>query len=360
MPWDAAGTRGDRALGAQGSHPAFASTGGERPSRATSSTDSGRAVALVFAVVLAAPTAGQDLDPLRDELSRRLHDVQFAGGFSGLVLVTDEIELSSTRFSVDDDVGTKVSTLVLPFHTTLRLPGESPARLYVEGVVGYGSARQSVDDLYRGALPGAETAVKANWKTYGALLGAGPAFEIAEGFVLAVMADLGISRIESDADYTGPGAELSAALFDGIGLNWDAWVVTVGGASRLDASRPLGERFGLEAMVRYDLRWSRSFAATDEAQEFTNRLQAVTFRTDLTGPTGLKPFSLPLSWRALAGVRHLVEGEVFGVEDIVQFGGAVELSVAGRVPRLRTLRLGATVVRGPEVSGWSVGGGGSF
>jgi hypothetical protein len=169
-----------------------------------------------------------------------------------------------------------------------------------------------------------------------------------------------VARIESDADYGGPGAGFTAALADGLAFNWEGTTLTSGGAARLDWVPSVGEHYDVEVVGRYDLRWTRTVDADDSAQEFSSRCQLLTLRADVVGSTDLRPFGHRLGWRAIAGYRRFLEGDLFDVRGLVQLGGALELDVGESLPACRTLSLNAGLVLGEDVTGWSLGIGASL
>jgi len=314
------------------------------------------------ALLLSAPglAQGTTLDELRDELRESLRNVHFASGLTALVLVSDELELSATDYTIDREQTFELIAFSFPFQRTLRTWGDDRPGLHVEGVFGYARGKSKTDDLYDGDLPGSETAVTSRSAVFGVLGGAGPEFQLAEGLTFAPLLQLGISRIENDADYSGPGAEPTAALLDGIVFNWDALALTSGGAARVDWLRPFAEDYTLELLGRFDARWTRTISADDDAQEFTTRAQFVTLRTDVTGPTSVQLMQRPVRWRAFAGYRRFVEGGLFGVHDFLQLGGSLSVASLREVPVLGSLEISGAIVIGRDIEGWTAGIGGSF
>jgi len=305
-------------------------------------------------------TFGQSLDDLRDELSKSLQDAQYAAGFGGLIILSDELELSGAHYEINDGdanlSNTELVSLALPFQKRFHPWGdEAVTQLYTEGVLGYARASQNANDIYSGVIPGLETSVDANWKTYGGLIGVGPEFRIIEGLSIAPILNGGIAYIKNDADYGGPGASTSAQLLDGLAFNWDGWTASGGGALRADWVKPLGRNYELEVVGRYDIRWVQTFDADNSAQEFSTRYQMITLRADVVGPTGWAPFHRTLYWRALTGYRHFFEGSLFDVHDIVLAGGGFEYDVDGILPIGKRLGVRGGVIFGEDITGYTVG-----
>lgn len=310
-----------------------------------------------LAVSLAvAPLAAQDLQAIRNQLRQDLASTNFAQSLLGLVMLSDELELGSATYEVDDGASTDVKTYSLPFHGTADVFGGSRPRLHVEGTLGWAEARQGAADLFGGQLPGFETAVDTKWTTYGALLGLGLQFEPLPEVLVTPIVDLGLSRLENDTRFAGPGAATAAALTDGIAFNWDAMTLTYGGALRVAWRRPLSERHRLEASGRYDLRWNDSFATDDAAQDFTARTQMLTVRGDLFGPVGFDLFERPVEWQLTSAYRGFVEGDLFGVDAYVQFGASLLIHTGDKgIPGTGGFAFGGDVMIGDDFEGWAVG-----
>lgn len=314
------------------------------------------ALAAIAALVAAAPAAAQDLTGIRNQLRQDLASTNFAQGLLGLVMLSDELELGSATYEVDDGSSTDVKTYSLPFHTTVDVFGAERPRLHVEGTLGWAEARQGAADLFGGQLPGSEAAVDTKWTTYGALLGLGLQFQPLPDLLVTPIVDLGVSRLENDTRFNGPGAGLASALTDGIAFNWDAMTLTYGGALRAAWRRPLSERYRLEASGRYDLRWNDAFATDDPAQDFTARTQMLTVRGDLFGPAGFDLFEKPVEWQLTSAYRAFVEGDLFGVDGYVQFGASLLIHTGDKgLPGTGGFALGGDVMIGDDFEGWAVG-----
>lgn len=289
-------------------------------------------LAAAWCVFLAAASSpGQTLSDVRAELRQNLSASKFAAGLVGLTLLADELELAGATYDIDGSAAdTRLTTLGLPFQKLLTTPG-SPPDIYLEGAIGTALAKQSTGDIYQGAIPGLETAVDSDTRTYAGQIGGGPQFALSPDFTLTPLVNVGLAYTENDADYAGPGTATTAAVLDGLAFNWDAWSASAGLGLRADYRRPLTDQHDFEAVARYDLRWSETFDATDDAQEFSSRAQVVTLRADFTGPTGFAWQGNTLDWRVFVASRHFLEADLFGSNDYLQLGGA--LSFGGNLPK---------------------------
>ena len=319
------------------------------------------AVAFVIALAGAGEQSfGQSLGELRSGVRQFLSDSRFAASFSGLVALSDEFELSGATYQIGgpartDNSDTELSTLALPFRQRFHPWEDAAISIYSEGVLGYAQAHERWNDIYGGLLPGLATSLNTDWTTYGGLFGVGPEFRVSDQFRIAPILNVGVARIENHADYGGPGAASSAALFDGLAFNWNGWTVSRGGAARAEWDHPLGKDYELQVVGRYDLRWTQTFATDDRAQEFSDRLQLATLRADVVGPTGLKPFGRTLDWRTLAGYRHFIEGNIYDVRDVVLLGCGLEYDVQGTLPLVSRVSVKGGVILGQNISGYTLG-----
>jgi hypothetical protein len=312
-----------------------------------------------FCAIISGSTQAQTLADLRDQISRDLRQTHFAKSFVGMVNASNEIELSSANYTFDNDTDTELSVFALPFQTSVPLIGGSGgSEIYLEGVLGYAKAEEEVADLYQGAFPAAATSVDADWTTYTAIGGIGLNLDLTDDLTFTPILTFGVARLESDADFGGPGAALTSALTNGIVFNWDAWLVSYGVAGRLDYITPITDTIDLELIARYDLRWTETISTDDAAQDFATSSQLLTLRADLTGPAHFTLFERAVDWRTTLGYRAMIDGDLYGSHHIVQVGGALEMSQ--NLPLGSKLSLSTAVFFGDDVVGWSVGLGVSF
>jgi hypothetical protein len=310
---------------------------------------------LCVAAATAALVKAQTLGELRAQLRSDLRDIQFAKSLIGLVLLTDELELSGASYSFDDESNTDLTVFALPFHSVETPWGRGNPRLHIEGTLGFGEAQQSAADLFRGALPGLEAGVASKWRSYGGLLGAGIEWPVAKDFSITPLVDIGLSRIENHTKYSGPGAAFAAGIADGIAFNWDAIAVNYGGAIRTDWRHQLTPKLVLQMTGRYDVRWTEMIEVDDAAQEFATRAQLVTLRGDVTGPTGVHWLGQSVDWQAGLAYRMFPEGSLFGVDEYLQVGGSLLFHTGDRMPVGKGFAIGGALMHGEDFRGWTVG-----
>ena len=360
-------------------------------------------VLAVAPFVAAAVLPAQTLDDIRDDLRAAATRDRLVRGVIALVDFSQTRALAGARYRIDNGAGipdTRITTFQLPWswqsggsepaYDTFgeSAGGELPARdlrsgrrprrssepvlsFYVEGNFGYLGADIDYPDLYSGQAPAIATAADAEWRAFSATLGAGPRIRLGSRTSATLLARTGAAYLENDAHYSGPGAPVSAALLDGILFNWNATLLSVGGAVQLDRIDPLGHAHGgrldaglrIHSQLRYDGVWSDVVRSTDAAQEGDLTSQALTARVDLIGPTGWTQTGRDIEYRVWTTASHFPgeTGDALGVETLYQVGAGLETAVDGwGVPLLGGLSVSGAFAFGDDIRGFSVGLGVSF
>lgn len=309
----------------------------------------------LLACVCIAGSAGAQItiDDLRDQLRGNLSTIEFAKSLASLIQLSGDIELSGARYEIDDEQGTTISLLTLPGGRSFDVFGNAPVSLRAEGALAVARLNQQTADLFGGALPGLEASIDSDWTTLSGLIGAGPEFEVAQGLRVAAISSLSLAYVRNDARYAGPGAPLAEAIVDGIGLNWESWVGSVGIAGRAQWDRPLPRGLRTSLSARYDVRWVETLRSDDPAQDFSTTLQYATVRGDLFGPTGLSFAGGDVEWQTFAGIKRFTQGDLFGVDQFLQLGGGVRLIDALPIGAIVSLK-GIAII-GRDLTGFSVG-----
>jgi hypothetical protein len=307
---------------------------------------------------------GQNIDDIRNKIQEDFSNTHFAAGFSELIIMADETELSGAHYEIDDSTdntsNTKIRIVAIPFHLRFYPWNDAITGIYIEGVIGYGKASQRATDIYSGRHPDLETSADNYWETLGGLIGIGPEFIITDELKMNLIINGGIAYIRSDADYKGPGAPTSQKILDGMIFNWSGWTAIWGGAIKFNWFHSLGRGYELEVVGRYDIRWTDTINSDNYIQEFSSHIQPITLRTDLVGPTCLTLFSRRLYWRALAGYRYFLDGSIFGTRQTILLGGGLEYDISDTIPFATRLHTRFGLIFGDNISGYTIGAGLSF
>lgn len=318
-----------------------------------------RPAALACSAVLAVSgmAMGQSLGELRDRLGAAISASRYTLLPITLIELAEESELSGTSMNVDDSPSIELSSLGQPWRTAFTPFRGGPPFQFL-AVAGMATANVDFPDVWSGSLPGAETRVETRYRAFGVDAGLGPRIELFDsGFAIEALAHLGLAQVSNDADYSGPGAAVTELLLDDIVFGWSGLVATWGGSVAL-RTRTL-ELGALDArlLARYDRRYSQTAQGDSPAMDGVGRADWLSLRGDLEGDLPWSIGDRRLRWLAEAGYRRLLgdAAELFGYEEFFELGGGVRLPLPDGFPVIGGIEARATVLMGPDVSGWSVG-----
>lgn len=312
--------------------------------------------AILGATLLTTALTGQSLGQLRDEIRRLAEESRYAVTIATLGDIAVDGELSGGSLDIEGSPGVSLTFFSLPWRNELDAE-TSGVHLRLEGTLGYSTARIDIPDFWSGQLPGLQTRVTTNYRTFGCDGGAGPSIPLGAGLRLEPLGHAGLAYVENETRYTGPGAALTRALADGILFNWDGVYATYGGSIALRrAELPWGEVV-MQPVVRYDLRVTEGIAVDDPALDGGDTTQWFTARFDLRGPTGWRVLDRDLTWHADLGYRWWIgtAGDVFGFDNYFEVGGGLSWDAKDLLPGTSSLRIGGALLLAHDAWGWSLG-----
>lgn len=309
-----------------------------------------------FVVIAAGVLPAQTLDDLRAQVRDSVGIARQAAFLAGVIDLAESPQLAAGSLTITPGTDLDVDTWKLPWMDRFAIAGTS-TEVRVEAGLGYVVGRSSLADLWSGTLQGGETEVHTRWEGLSGYLGAGPAFALAPDLRLSPIVDVSLSYLENRTRYGGPGADFTAALFDGILFNWHATSYAVGAAAVLEHEVHLAADTSLSSLVRYDVRWFDGIRSTDPAQDVEDDLQRITLRTEFAAPTGLRLFDGPLRWNSHVGYARFLglPTSVLGFLDYFEIGAGLETVVPVGGTPFRTMRLSGALLVGEDVHGWSLG-----
>ncbi|HEX5052987.1 MAG TPA: hypothetical protein VFZ65_14530 [Planctomycetota bacterium] len=307
-------------------------------------------------LVLAAAAPCQLLDDLRDAVREAARSTRFALSTATFVGLTEESLLSGGRFRIDGTPSSDLSVLTLPLQRELDL-GERLPHLLVEGTLGYASSRQDFANIWDGLSPAFATRMVARFEALGGFVGAGPLLPIGDGWQVAVLGVGGVAYVDTNARYEGPGAAFSAAVLDGIAVNWDATYAIYGGGLLL---RNEGWRWGSTAVtpqLRYDLRRVDPIRVDDVVQDEANTVQWLAAQVGFEGSTGWSISGREVQWTSSLGgkVFDHAAAQVLGVGGYGEVGAGLRWRAEQMLPGLSHVELRGALFYGDGIQGWTLG-----
>ncbi|MFM1871213.1 MAG: hypothetical protein RL398_635 [Planctomycetota bacterium] len=309
---------------------------------------------------LAAPCLpAQNVDPLRDAVREALNTSSFSLFTATFVGLTDEAELSGGGFRIKAPPGEAsldLDVLTIPWHRELD-PGEGWPMLRAELSAGYASAELDIGDLWSGQLPGLEARAQTRFQAVGGAVGIGPQFRLADKLQAALLGHLGAAYVRNHAEYSGPGAALAGATFDGLLFNWDTTYFYYGGSVLLAHDSLQWGEVTLKPHLRYDVRAFDPVETDDASADATSTVQWLVARLGLEGPTGWTIDGGVVRWEAGLGAKVFDEAaaQVLGFRDYVEVGAGLRWSCGDALPLVQKFGLAGAVFYGDDLFGWTLG-----
>jgi hypothetical protein len=219
--------------------------------------------------------------------------------------------------------------------------------------VGGGYSRLKAD--FPVNVPGAGAgSIVSRWSVYSASVGLLAKVRLDDEFTLLPALDIGGAQLQSEADYTGAAARLQPVLRGAL-FDWTANAFLVTPGLGLDWRRAHGARV---TVVRGHVAWSRitSFGAAEPSQRFSEVSGVCSIRAEHLGPTEMRVFDRQIGWVVFGGYSSFLGGNraALGFSSVAELGAALELPITPGDAVGRRVRLGASYLSGPDVTGWSV------
>lgn len=200
-----------------------------------------------------------------------------------------------------------------------------------------------------------DNSIDVAYRTYGGSLTVGVEIPLGKHLVLLPAVDAGVVRFESNADYHGVVANaLFKPAFDGLVFNWDADAWLVGASLGLDYRRPL---YGIDWSVHGSLthNYIETFHSSNGLIAFDAQVTTLVVNTEAVIPTGMSVAAFPLALVATTGYTTFLskDRDELGFDYFFESGLALETDISRKQWGLKKLRLGAKVIYGEDVIGWS-------
>ena len=102
---------------------------------------------LVLALVASCALRAQTLEEVRDAVRAAASEVRYPLFAIALTSIAEDSELSGSRFKLDDEGNTRLTTFSLPWRGNF-FQADNGNSLRVETTLGYASAKVSIDDFW--------------------------------------------------------------------------------------------------------------------------------------------------------------------------------------------------------------------
>ncbi|WP_188109781.1 autotransporter outer membrane beta-barrel domain-containing protein [Pseudohalioglobus sediminis] len=296
---------------------------------------------------LAQTSPGDDwLDDLRDALQKEINNSNIGAGYVHMLSFFIEPNISASRLKADD---ADYDIFKLPLQ--YEIPGADD-NVDVLLRATFSRARQETDFT---VSEGED--IDAKWTAASAGFGAGLRWHLSPRLSLLAGADLGVSRLKSDADYSGGfSEEILAPILDGVLFNWDtnAWVASL--ATGLDYNWQWRERYDMSIKGRYTYSHIASYSESRDLQGFSESTGTTSLKLDMKHPWAPK-----LLGRSLFGIAHVgataftgSNRDALGFTHFYEFGYSVGVDLSADNRFLEDISIGYQLSTGTDVDGHSI------
>lgn len=298
-----------------------------------------RTASLLIAASLSAGTLAQQ-DPIGDTRS-------LGSAYARLVSFEAEPEIAAARFNVDSEVpgedDIEIRTAKLPYYHKFG-NGEEKLQWFVQATASY----LEMEETLQLELSTDQTEYfEASWKGFGALVEGGVTFSLSDNVTLASSIGLGLSRLESEIDFS---SELIEDLFppsaDGVLYNWDTLASVVRASVSLSYDRNYG-LWRVKGSGHLSGSYIDSFDESDRFDGFSDDAGNLGLKLDVSHPTGFEFRDFPVFLIGHLGYTEFIGGN----RDELGFTGFGEAGVSVGVQKFT---LGLLGILGSDVSGWNL------
>jgi hypothetical protein len=267
--------------------------------------------------------------------------------YARLVSFEAEPEIAAARFTVDSDNpeedDAEIRTAKLPYYHEFGDAEEGPV-WFIQATASY----LEMDETLRLEItPDYTERLDANWEGFGALLEGGLSFPVSDNFSMATSIGLGLSRLESEMDFSSQLIEdLLAPSADGVLYNWDTLASVVRASVSLSYDRNYG-LWRVKGSGHLSGSYIDSFDESDRFEGFSDDAGNFGLKLDVSHPTNFEFRDFPVFLIGHLGYTEFLGGN----RDELGFTGFGE---AGFSVGVQKFTLGLLGILGSDVSGWNL------
>jgi len=299
---------------------------------------------LSIALAMPMPVAAQSV-------RSTIANAQLGPGYAQLLNLAATPDISAAHYELTGgDTRPSIDVLRIPFEASWRaLSNDSD--LYWRIAAGH---LQVEDDFQVGVPPGDAGAISTKWSATSLTGGVAIKIRLASELTLEPGIDLSAAQLDNRASYSGAATSLQP-LLDRLLFNWRTSASLVTPNLGLEWKMATPER---TVKVRGHLAWSwiSSFGESDPLLKFHENAGVYSIRAEHVAPTGVQLGERPLHWVAFGGYAGFFgdNRNALGFNSVAQAGVGVEAPLSISHLNSTRVRLGASHLFGPSVTGWTV------
>lgn len=228
---------------------------------------------------------------IRDQLGRDVRNSDIGAGYAQMLNLFTDPSISASLLELDDGVDYNIFKLPLQIELP---PSERGWQWILRGTLSKARAEGELS-VFENEI------IDTRWDATSGELGAGLLIPVSRGLSVFAAGEVGISRLENEAEYNGPlGDIVLAPVADGVLFNWDTNARILSATLGLNQQWKLRERYDLSLNSHYTFSHIASYSESDDLPSFSEDTGTLAAKIDFRHPYAATVADLPLF-----GVAHL-------------------------------------------------------
>ena len=290
------------------------------------------------------------ISAIREQSAKTMGPDRYGSAYAALISSAVNPDISTATYDI------KAANVNDPTLRVIRVPlrhvfnpDKPGARPFVEATLTHQTYDISVD-----IAP--DESVQNEWRADGGTFGGGMELPVTTELTVVPSLHAGLVRLESDASYRG---EVSNTILRPAlqGIVFD-WVVDAGiaGASLWTEYKHSCKNFDLNLAAGLSHNYVETLSSSSGLIDFSSQATTVGAQAETVHPLGKSLAGCPLALVVNAGNTTFLGDarDALGFNYYFDTGLALETDLSGKVWSISKLRLGAKVIYGEDVTGWSL------
>ena len=282
----------------------------------------------------------------RDQLRRDLANTDIGAGYAQMLNFFVEPSISASRLDSDD---ADYDIFKVPLQYGLGRD-DGDWEVLLRATLSHATAEETF------SLVEGET-IDGEWTADSAAFGAGVRWALSEQMAFILGGELGVSRLDSDADYNGPiGRSRLAPIIDGVLVNWDtnAWIASANAG--MDYKWQWLDRYDMSFKGRYTYSHISSYSESRDLPSFSESTGTASLKLDLRHPWRMSLWERPLFGIANIGGTAFTGSnrDALGFTHFYEIGYAIGIDLSQDSRYIKDVSIGYQVSTGSDVDGYSI------
>ncbi len=298
-------------------------------------------------------TAEDVIEDIREQVLADLDPAILGAGYAALVNFAVNKNISGATYKLDDAIGedgerSQIDVYRFPIRLIHQTEWQG-LQVFAQGAFAY-QTFTAVIPLFT------DEQIDAEWRTYGGAVTLGAVFKPTDNLTLTPAIDVGLVRLENEADYIGELTQdfvepaLSGLLFDWTSMAY----TTAAGLSGEYRARHAGIDMRLQSSLGYNR--VSTYDSDSELAEFEAGVGTFDMQYNTFHPLSAEVGNAPLTLVTILGATAFIgeERDTIGFNHFLEAGLALEFDVSEKQWARDKIHVGAKAIFGSDVSGFGI------